>query len=253
MRRALLLLPLLLAGFACKDDPVTFAPNARYIALGSSFASGAGIATETTDCRRSDHSYPHLVAASLTLELVDATCAGATTADVVAALDAVTAETKLVTLTVGGNDIGYNASADACARPTTCTVDHSAISTLAASLTTLIDAIRGAAPDATIVLVTYPRIVPAEPCAALSFATAEATAVADLGVALQYTFLSVADQKKIRIADAYAASAGHGPCAAADARWIDGATVAEPALPFHPTAAGHAAMSALVLDALDGG
>lgn len=94
----------------------------RYVALGSSYASGPGIEPmEDRGCMRSAGNYPHRLAAGLGLELVDATCAGATTADVllgrqqqvpgggtVAApqVDSVTPDTTLVTVSIGGNDLG---------------------------------------------------------------------------------------------------------------------------------------------------
>lgn len=91
----------------------------RYVALGSSMAAGPGIAPRASGAPwragRSAHNYPHLVAERLNLDLVDVTYSGATTAHVltehqrgappqVTALDG--SET-LVTVTIGGNDVGY--------------------------------------------------------------------------------------------------------------------------------------------------
>src|SRR5437016_2633588 len=74
-----------------------------------------------------------------------------------------TPDTKLVTISVGGNDIVYNGTAVACGDPTTtCTapamLDANLTSTRTA-LKTLIDRVKAAAPSATIVFVTYPREV----------------------------------------------------------------------------------------------
>ncbi len=91
----------------------------RYVALGSSMAAGPGIAprdkTAPLRAGRSAANYPHLVARRLGLDLVDVTYSGATTAHVltdrqngqppqVGALDGSEA---LVTVTIGGNDVGY--------------------------------------------------------------------------------------------------------------------------------------------------
>lgn len=91
----------------------------RYVALGSSMAAGPGIRPRAAGAPwfsgRSARNYPHLVAARLNLELVDVTFSGATTAHVltqrqrgvppqIAVLDGSEA---LVTVTVGGNDVGY--------------------------------------------------------------------------------------------------------------------------------------------------
>ena len=100
-----------------------FEVGAKYVALGSSYAAGPGIPTQSGGvCTRSSHNYPNLVAAKLKLSLVDVSCSGATTANVLTTsqgtnppqIDAVTSDTSLVTFTVGGNDIGYTATAFSC-------------------------------------------------------------------------------------------------------------------------------------------
>ena len=100
-----------------------FAVGAKYVALGSSYAAGPGIPTQSGGiCTRSSHNYPSLVAAKLQLSLVDVSCSGATTANVLTTslgpnppqIDAVTSDASLVTFTVGGNDIGYTATAFSC-------------------------------------------------------------------------------------------------------------------------------------------
>src|SRR5580693_568311 len=93
-------------------------PGARYVAMGSSFAAGPGLKPRAPGsprrAGRSAVNYAHLVADRLGLELTDVTYSGATTQDILAGapgkppqLDAVTADTRLVTLTAGGNDVGY--------------------------------------------------------------------------------------------------------------------------------------------------
>ena len=91
----------------------------RYVALGSSMAAGPGIrpgaAGAPWGSGRSARNYAHLVADRLNLDLADVTFSGATTAHVltdrqrgappqIAALDG---SESLVTVTVGGNDVGY--------------------------------------------------------------------------------------------------------------------------------------------------
>ncbi|WP_041289427.1 hypothetical protein [Kribbella flavida] len=56
-------------------------PGSRYVALGSSFAAGPGIAPEIDKAAgRSQRNYAHLVAERLELDLIDVTYSGATTA-----------------------------------------------------------------------------------------------------------------------------------------------------------------------------
>src|SRR6266498_1038231 len=103
-----------------------------YVALGDSYTAGPGIPQQVGDppgCVRSDHNYPHLVAPALRLPaLRDASCIGAGTADMTspqnhdvgsspnpAQFDRLDGNTRVVTLQIGGNDIGFSEIAYACA------------------------------------------------------------------------------------------------------------------------------------------
>jgi len=93
--------------------------RSRYVAMGSSFAAGPGIApripASPRRAGRSSANYAHLVARALGLDLHDVTFSGATTSDILQAsavgqpaqLAAVTPDTRLVTITAGGNDVGF--------------------------------------------------------------------------------------------------------------------------------------------------
>jgi lysophospholipase L1-like esterase len=93
--------------------------GSRYVAMGSSFAAGPGIPSRAAGsphrAGRSTGNYAHLVARALSLDLHDVTFSGATTGDILgpsaagqpAQLDAVTPDTALVTITAGGNDVGF--------------------------------------------------------------------------------------------------------------------------------------------------
>jgi lysophospholipase L1-like esterase len=91
----------------------------RYVALGSSMAAGPGIPPRARDAplraARSAANYPHLVAERLGLDLVDVTYSGATTANVLTdrqhgsppQAGVLDGSEVLVTVTIGGNDVGY--------------------------------------------------------------------------------------------------------------------------------------------------
>ena len=91
----------------------------RYVAMGSSFAAGPGAGRRVEGsplaAGRSSANYAHLVARRLGLDLDDVTYSGATTQDILVAtasgrpaqVDAVTGPTELVTITCGGNDVGF--------------------------------------------------------------------------------------------------------------------------------------------------
>src|SRR5450756_2203504 len=95
------------------------APRGSYVALGDSYTAGPDIPDQTGS------SYPYLVARSLRLNLTDMSCSGATIADLSAPqpagdatnpaqLSALSAATALVTLGIGGNDIGWSAILTRC-------------------------------------------------------------------------------------------------------------------------------------------
>ncbi|BDB40279.1 MULTISPECIES: SGNH/GDSL hydrolase family protein [Mycobacterium] len=91
----------------------------RYVALGSSMAAGPGIRPRAAGAPRragrSARNYPHLVAGRAGLDLTDVTYSGATTAHVLAdrqhgaapQIAALDGTESLVTVTIGGNDVGY--------------------------------------------------------------------------------------------------------------------------------------------------
>jgi lysophospholipase L1-like esterase len=120
----------------------TSTPVAEYVALGSSFAAGPGDGQRSPEsldlCEQSDGNYPHLLARRYGLSLKDVTCSGATTGDVLeggqwfqaAQVNAVQPGTKLVTVTVGGNDISYIGSLTAWA----CTNDPATVPRLVRAL-----------------------------------------------------------------------------------------------------------------------
>lgn len=100
------------------SDKAPLGEGARYVAMGSSFASGSGIApydpAAPARCQRSTQNYAHQLARKRKLVLTDVTCGGATTAHILGPwnelppqVEALTADTALVTITIGGNDIGY--------------------------------------------------------------------------------------------------------------------------------------------------
>jgi len=98
---------------------MTIAAGSRYVAMGSSAAAGPGIPHRVPGsprrAGRSTGNYAHRVARALGLDLHDVSFSGVTSADLLrpsgqgqnAQLEAVTPATQLVTLTVGGNDVGY--------------------------------------------------------------------------------------------------------------------------------------------------
>ena len=126
---------LALAGSTLLAGPAQAAPTGgRAVALGDSFASGEGLApyragtdTATNSCHRSRLAYPELLDEGrhpAVKRVRSVACSGALTGDVIADLrpgddvpaqvDALSRRTRTVTLTVGGNDVGFATVLGAC-------------------------------------------------------------------------------------------------------------------------------------------
>ncbi|HWR84749.1 MAG TPA: SGNH/GDSL hydrolase family protein, partial [Rhodoglobus sp.] len=118
---------LLSAPPASADEPL------EYVALGDSYSAGFGLLPVAGDepasgCYQAAQNYPHRVALALGLQLKDVTCSGAVTANIrdtpqvtitgagTAAVqsDALSASTDIVTVTIGGNDLGFSSVAARC-------------------------------------------------------------------------------------------------------------------------------------------
>lgn len=242
--------------------------GARYVALGSSFAAGAGIAPlkagAPARCGRSEASYATLLARRLGLTLEDATCGGATTAHIFGPwselppqIDAVTPETRLVTLTIGGNDIGYvmNLMAASCppegwtyqGRTMPCPAmrlpQADAYAKLEGQLRAVVQAIRVRAPQARVVFVQYVRMVPDAPCPALRLSGANALELRAVGEQLARVTARAATAEGAAVLAADQTSRGHTSCDAEP--WSVGPALpaGTTGAPWHPTAAGHAAIA----------
>jgi lysophospholipase L1-like esterase len=243
---------------------VTSPPNQgdKYVALGSSIASGFGISVQSTSCGRSSRDYGQLIAARYKLALVDVTCGAAVISNVVDTpqganppqITAVTPDTKLITVSVGGNDILYNGTAVGCGDPATvCTAPPDLDARLASARTALadmLDRLKAAAPKATIVFVTYPREVPrARNCPALSFTNDGAAILRSMGAQLEAMFVAVAKRRGIVFVDPYVARGDHTGCAPPSQRWTAG-HIPDDGFAYHPTALGHQVMAKMIIKAL---
>ena len=163
--------------------------GAEYVALGSSYAAGPGLRNRVPGsprrAGRSTHNYAHLLADRLRLRLTDVTFSGATIAQIIGRepgatavpqLDAVTSDTRLVTLTGGGNDLGYigylvmtslpsliRAVSGGNKRLAELTDDaelERKTSVLGDDLIALVNGIRARAPKATIAITDYLSLLP---------------------------------------------------------------------------------------------
>jgi len=263
------------AGVSSQDAKDALA--GRYVAMGSSFAAGPSIPDAVPDqsCGRSTGNYPHLVAAAIGLELTDVSCVGATIDNITGTpqamnpvqIDAITPDTRLITITIGGNDVQYSRSLLACgtdglngrscltssgeaAAPD---VDSGAIDELlnqeADRLVAMLGKVKQTAPAADIYLVAYPMVLPDPPMPCppdVPLQSADAAFLGGVGARLQTAFSSAAATAGVHFVDVYGASHGHDACATANQRWVEGQ--ANPNVTsYHPNAAGMRAQADLIL------
>lgn len=215
-------------------------PGTKYVAMGSSFAGGAGVTTSAdtppTRCQRSIDNYPHQLARRHGLQLVDVSCGGATTAHILgpwnelpAQIDAVDAATRLVTITIGGNDIGYMAglfTATTCTRggnancPATSPTEQ-AYADVEQHMEEIARAVRQRAPQARLVFVDYLTVLPPSgTCAATPVGEAQADASRALARRLEEITARVAARNGADVLRVSALSRDHSACATAP--WVHG-------------------------------
>lgn len=250
IRRLRLVAVALLVALAASIPGTVTRPAVSYVALGDSYSSGTGTReylADGTDCRRSVHAYPALIASATGHALNFRACSGASIADVVAAqLSALTPTTSLVSLSVGGNDASFVAVLTECARPAWMSDCNAAIDRaqaviarqLPGDLTSLYAQIRTRAPRASVTIAGYPRIFNGEDCnAGTWFSPAEQArlnATADL---LNSTTATAAAAAGFTFRDPTAAFAGHAVCD--DIEWLNGLSNPIPDS-YHPNRTGHA-------------
>ncbi|MGO0576139.1 SGNH/GDSL hydrolase family protein [Ornithinimicrobium panacihumi] len=156
--------------------------GSSYVALGDSFSSGTGTRASTdSTCYRSPYGYPQLLADAHGLELDYQACSGAVSADVHAnQVQALSAGTDYVTMTIGGNDLGFASTITQCALPgwmSNCNgkIDEG-LNTLRTQMAgrydTLFADIASRAPSAEVVIGNYPRLFNGTDCNAGTFFSA---------------------------------------------------------------------------------
>ncbi|MFH9685750.1 SGNH/GDSL hydrolase family protein [Streptomyces sp. NPDC017413] len=218
-----------------------------YVALGDSYSSGVGAGSylsDSGDCRRSTNAYPYLWQAANSPASFDfVACSGATTSSVAGTqLGVLNASTSLVSVTAGGNDVGFADVMQDCvlAGEATCiTSVNDAVSqmnsSLPGSLDALYDGIRARAPQAQVVVLGYPRFYQLSGSCVAGLSEAERTAINNASDVLNdvlakrsadagFTFSSVVDE-----------FTGHELCSG-DA-WLHSVTVPIHNS-YHPKAAG---------------
>ena len=230
-----------------------------YDALGDSYASGFGVDPGSYtggSCDRSDAAYPVQVDGREKLALDGfVACAGATTATLVSGgqLNALDDDTDLVTLMIGGNDIGWSTAVGACliGDDSACT---GAIALTRSKVTGMLPALLDSvyarvaekAPHAHVLVVGYPRLFSPAYGAYLAATPQRQQALNDGADLLNGVIAAAAARDRFQFVDVTKRFDDHG--VNAPDPWIQGPLSPGP---FHPNAEGYAAYAAAVTAAVN--
>lgn len=225
----------------------TQAENPVYVALGDSYSAGTGAGDSThSDCYRSPHGYPAVIAGSQGLALDYQACSGAETSDVLnSQLGTLSADTAYVTITIGGNDLNFASVITDCALPgwmADClgSIEDSRQimqTELPGRLDNVYGSIAAGAPNADVRVGGYPLLFNGQDCHALTFFSA--TEMAELNAATHELNALTAERTGaagFSYVDPVPAFLGHAVCDSQE--WIN--NLSWPIVDsFHPNAAGN--------------
>lgn len=256
----------------------------NYVSLGDSYTAGPLIPDLTgspAGCARSTHSYPFLVAAAdSAASFTDASCQGADTSNMTHSEsvplgsnppqdNALSSSTTLVTLQIGGNDINFSniiincttlSLTDPFGAP--CKKHYTsggkdrlkeAIEAMAPKVAADLQGIHADAPNARVLLVGYPVILPnsGDGCwPVVPIAYGDVPYLRGVEQELNAMLATEAAANNATFVDTYTASIGHDACQPTGVKWVEGLIPTSLAAPFHPNALGEKSMAQQVLAAL---
>jgi lysophospholipase L1-like esterase len=270
---AMLISMLVLAAPAAADE---------YVALGDSFTAGPLIPLQIQPfgCLKSNNNFAHLASRELGLPLKDPSCSGAETEDMTnpqgvspgpnpPQFDSLSAATTVVTLQIGGNDIGFSEIAENCASATspegTPCQDHyvvdgrdelsERIQATAPLVGAVLQGIRERAPSARILVVNYASILPDTGGGCwpqIPITDQDVPYVRGVQKQLNAMLADQAAAHGAELVDWYTASIGHDACQPPVIRWVEPVVPANAAAPLHPNLLGMLGASELLTAALAG-
>lgn len=283
-------------GPAAVAAPVPNAGPKNMVALGDSYASGPLVPVQYEQpwgCLRSSNNYAHQLARELDLDLTDVTCSGADTNDMwdthgvspeeelteyggqfgytghpgnPPQLEALRPDTDLVTLQIGGNDIGFGSLATTCGRgaiagpgcrqAVEAEKPFERITATARKIQAVLDEIHQRSPGAKVYVLGYSAIFEigaTARCEAMGVDEEDAQYLRGVQEALNSMIESVADDPgreysaSTRYVDVYAPSAGHTACDLPAIRWVEPIVPLNAAAPVHPNLGGMTAIKNILL------
>jgi len=255
-------------------------PQERYVAMGDSYTAAPlrPIPERAQACMRSKRNYPRLVASQLeNTKLVDVSCSGASTislrgnqrfdrSDVVRPpqMDALTRGTDLVTVSIGANDFRlFNSMIYECLDLAKQDPDGApcrafnnrgkrdrlerTIEKIQPRVSEAIEEIKRRAPEARVLLIGYPKLLPDTGTCPYRMPLAEKDYdyARHINQVLAFGIRDAAVSAGAEYIDLYTASEGHDICS--DDPWIAGVHGAQRAMWMHPYPTEQQAVADLIL------
>jgi hypothetical protein len=258
----------------------TGARAANYVGLGDSYAAGPLIPNPVLPlgCLKSSNNYAHVAAPSIGLALRDASCSGAKTTDMTSPqnvepdgpnppqFNSLDASTTVVSVTIGGNDIGFSEVAESCI--TVNPFSHpcldkynpggndqlkARIEATAPKVAAVLQGIHTRSPAAKIYVVNYPAIFPETgsgcwPQMPLGFQDVPYLRATEQR--LNSMLATQAAANGATLVNWYQASIGHDACKGTSTRWVEPLVPGTLAAPIHPNKQGMAGGAATLVAAV---
>jgi lysophospholipase L1-like esterase len=256
------------------------ASAATWVGLGDSFAAGPLIPNQSLSplgCLRSDNNFAHKAAAQLGYSLTDASCSGARTDHMTASqstdagtnppqFNALTSTTDVVTVQIGGNDIGFSEILQNCVtfNPFDGCKDEyvvngvdeitQRINATAPKIAAVLQGVHTRSPAARVFVVNYAAILPHTgsfgcwPQIPLAFS--DVSWLRSKQQELNAMLATQAAANSATLVNDYTASIGHDACKSSSVRWVEPLIPGNPAAPFHPNANGMTGIAGVVATAV---
>jgi len=252
----------------------------RYVAMGDSYSAASGVLpldlSAPLPCLRSTRNYPHVIDRRVGAELTDVTCGAAETGHyfesqypgVAPQLDAVEASTRLVTMTIGGNDSGVfinailscgSAGLTTLGQGSPCkdrygsSFEDTIRSVTYPALLDALRAVRARAPWARVAILGYPWIMPASGgCfTKMPVATGDVPYVRGIQATLNDAVRRAATATGSTYVNLNRVSEGHDACKPIGVRWVEPVLQGTNPVIVHPNALGEAEMAERTIEVLD--
>jgi len=223
----------------------------NYVALGDSYSSGVGAGSyygSSGSCDRSANAYSVLWAnANHPTSYVSVACSGATTSDVVSSqVAALSGSTTLVSITIGGNDVGFTSVMETCVIFSTSdcvsavhTAEGEIANQLPGELNNALGAIAAHAPNARVVVLDYPDLYDlSKSSGCIGLSTTDRTDLNQAADQLDSQIQAAAGRYGDTFGEVKSAFTGHQICDSSS--WLHSVDWFDLGESYHPTAAGQA-------------